>query len=105
MKPRTNVPGIPFNFDYLPLLIEPNLWDESQSVSWRGPKLVLLYALSMGVAGGLIFVPLLLWARGHGNSGIVLVVMWAIQVVLLGGGFGLVAWRDFVRYSKDSPTN
>ncbi|WP_179106938.1 hypothetical protein [Variovorax sp. KK3] len=60
-NPEFNVPGFPYNFDAIPLWIEPDLWNLEVNVHWRRSKLVLLYGLSMIGMATAIFLPIFLY--------------------------------------------
>jgi hypothetical protein len=99
MKPDLNVSGIPFNFDAIPLWPQSDLWDETKVVPYRGARFIFLYALSMAAFGTIIFVPIGFYFGKDGAG--VIASIWLIGSSVLGIPFGLAAWRDFIRRSRE----
>lgn len=95
MKPESNVGGVSFNFHAIPLWLQPDLWDETKQVRFRGLLFISLYALSMAVFGAIIFVPIGIY-MGLDAAGTTTAI-W-LSASLFGGTLsGLGAWWDFVR--------
>ncbi len=57
MKPDSTPPGVPFNFDAIPLWLKPDLWDESKTVRCRGLLFIVLYTLSVAAFMAILAVP------------------------------------------------
>jgi hypothetical protein len=95
MKPSPNPPGIPFNFDAIPLWLKPDLWDEAKKVRCRGLLFVVLYTLSAAAFGAILFVPAGIY-KGKDMMGTTALVWLALS---LPGGLvlGFASWWDFVR--------
>lgn len=100
MKPDNNVPGMPYNFDALPLLILPELWDEGKKVKGRGAWFVFLYTLSIVVFGIFAFIPVALYCFLGGSKISSIASLWFGFHFLAGGLTGFAVWRDFVRASR-----
>jgi len=98
MKPDSNLPGVPFNFDTVPLWLKPDLWDETKTVRCRGLLFILLYILSAAAFGGIIAVPVGIY-MGVDTMGTTALVCLAVS---LPGGvlLGLGTWWDFTRASR-----
>ena len=48
----------PFDFNYIPLKLQPNLWDEKQVLPYRAFRFVYLYVISFAAGAALIFFPI-----------------------------------------------
>lgn len=97
MRPDNYVTGMPYNFDALPLLILPDLWNEEKNVPWRGAWLVLLYTLSVFVFGIFAFIPIGLYCvLGRSNMSSIAALWFGFHFI---GGIlmGFAVWHDFVR--------
>ena len=98
MKPDSTAPGIPFNFDAIPIWLKPDLWDETKVVRYRGLLFILLYTLSAAACVAIIFVPIGFY-KGRYAMGTTALIWFFLS--LPGGLFvGLAAWWDFVRRSR-----
>ena len=103
MKPNSNYPGSIFNFDAIPVWIQPDLWDETKTLRFRGLWFVLLYALSMATFSALIFVPIgIYFAYSGSNDPKVTLVLWLVTTVVLGSLLGLATWWDFARKCRET---
>jgi hypothetical protein len=98
LKPDSNSPGIPFNFDAIPLWLKPDLWDETKAVRCRGLFFVALYTLSAAVFVAIIAVPVGIYKGKHmiGTTALIWLAFSFPGGILL----GLAAWWDFVRASR-----
>ena len=95
MKPDSNSPGVPFNFDAIPLWLKPNLWDETKMVRCRGMLFIALYTLSFSAFMAILAIPVGIYKGVNETATTVLV--W-IAVSFPGGVMlGLAAWWDFTR--------
>ena len=97
MKPNSTPPGVPFNFDTIPLWVRPDLWDEATNVKYRGLWFVCLYTMSLGTFAAMIFFPLGLF---FAKPVIVTTVVWLTLSIVTGIPFGLAVWWDFTRESR-----
>lgn len=86
----------PFDFNYIPLKLQPNLWDEKQVLPYRAFRFVYLYVISFAAGAALIFFPIGLFT----GTVIAPFVMWAICSVFGGAGIGLLGWWTFCREIK-----
>jgi hypothetical protein len=109
MKPPKN-PGLPFNFDTIPLWLKPDLWDESSSVRFRGLFFVVLYTISMGAFDAIILIPV--WIYKGAEAGGVTIAVWFCLTIVAGVPIGLGCWWDFIRECRklqaercDAPLN
>jgi hypothetical protein len=95
MKPDSSSPGVPFNFDAIPLWLKPDLWDETKVVRCRGLFFILLYTLSALVFVGIIAIPVGIY-KGKDAAGTTALIWLALS---LPGGvlLGLAACWDFNR--------
>ncbi|WP_157008431.1 hypothetical protein [Xenophilus azovorans] len=103
-KPASNVPGIPFNFDWIPLMLDPDLWELNKFVPLRRVKLVSFYALSMAVFAGIIC---LISYIGVGiQTSFTATSTWTFSLVILGLGccfgviYGVGVLFDFNKFKR-----
>lgn len=103
-KPASNAPGIPFNFDWIPLALEPDLWNLERFVPWRRTKMVSFYALSMAAFAGIIC--LVGYVGVCIKTGFDAAQTWVVPLALWGGGcffgviYGLGVLFDFKKFKR-----
>jgi hypothetical protein len=90
MKADSNAPGSPFNFDFIPLLLYPDVWDETKVVKLRGLWFIFLYTLSTITFAACIFVPIAFFKPWKTT-----LIIGLIFGLLFGPFLGLAVWRDF----------
>lgn len=98
MKPDSNPPGVPFNFDVIPLWLKPDLWDETKDVCCRGLLFIALYTISVATFAAIIFVPIAFYKGTHAVGTTALV--WLALSLPVGVLVGLAGWWDFTRASR-----
>ncbi|WP_143072460.1 MULTISPECIES: hypothetical protein [unclassified Variovorax] len=101
MKPDSNTPGYPFNFDAIPHWVEPELLDFNALIKFRKTKIVCLYALSCAIGGAwVIFLGYLLIGLLHEFTkewAFAFFVFWAIASSIFAPLFGLAVLWDFTK--------
>jgi lysylphosphatidylglycerol synthetase-like protein (DUF2156 family) len=97
MKPDSNVPGVPYNFDAIPVLLKPDLWDETKNIRFRGLLFVLLYTLLAAAFVAILAVPVGFY-KGRDAAGVTALI-WLVLSLCLGIPYALAVWWDFIRAS------
>ncbi|WP_143042553.1 hypothetical protein [Variovorax sp. YR752] len=104
MKPDINIPGYPFDFNAIPLWIEPNLFKFDLLIPWRRTKIAIFYALSAAVGNGLVFLLLFVLVgivhSFEGKAALALFVIWAISSGVLAPLTGLAVLWDFTKAKR-----
>ncbi|MES2741713.1 MAG: hypothetical protein V4754_12280 [Pseudomonadota bacterium] len=93
MKPDSNPPGSPFDFDAIPLWMKPDLWNEKKIVRYRGCYFIFLYSLSTLIFASFIFVPIGIYQGS--NMIYTTIAVWICTSLPWGLIIGVLAWRDF----------
>jgi lysylphosphatidylglycerol synthetase-like protein (DUF2156 family) len=102
IKPDSNVPGAPYNFDAIPVWLKPVLWNETKNIRFRGLLFVLLYTLSAAAFAAIIFVPVGFYKERDAAG--VTALIWLVLSLCLGIPYALaVWWTSYVQVAGSQP--
>jgi hypothetical protein len=91
VKPNNSFP--PFDFDAVPMWLEPRLWNENIDLKLRWLRFLVLYTISTLVNMLLVFGPVAVFL---GTKDLLITsCLWLITSLPGGLILGLCAWRDF----------
>ncbi|WP_354352637.1 hypothetical protein [Variovorax boronicumulans] len=104
--PPTHVPGKPYHFFSIPLMIQPDLWDEKTSVIFRGVQFSVLYMIPVLIMSVIIPLVVLFPAMDFREIGALLAAapFWILAgyfLLALGVGLfvGLYHYSDFLKFT------
>ncbi|WP_143684644.1 hypothetical protein [Variovorax sp. KK3] len=104
-KPELNIPGVPYNFDAIPLWIEPALWDIATAVRFRRTKIAAFYCLSGIAATTVVCLPMYLWlgiSNGFSSTrALGIWLPWAMSIAFT-PVYGLGVLWDFVKAKREA---
>ena len=100
MKVPDATVDFPFDFNYIPLKLQPDLWNEEKALSHRLLRFLGLYTISFAVGAALIFFPIGLFT----GTAKVPLFLWMISSISGGGIIGFLGWWTFGREVKKQMT-